>query len=49
MIDKEGIPTTFIRCLVELEDFIKEVWLTLSSLAIRRKNVTFMFLGVMFR
>ena len=38
MIDKEGIPTTFIKCLVELEDFIKEVWLTLSSLARRRQK-----------
>ena len=25
VIDKEGIPTSFIKCLVELEDFIKEV------------------------
>lgn len=27
VIDKEGIPPTFIKCLVELEDFIKEVWI----------------------
>ncbi|XP_028396733.1 eukaryotic translation initiation factor 3 subunit C-like [Dendronephthya gigantea] len=26
VVDKEGIPTTFIKCLVELEDFIKENW-----------------------
>ncbi|XP_046841238.1 eukaryotic translation initiation factor 3 subunit C-like [Xenia sp. Carnegie-2017] len=26
VVDKEGIPTTFIKCLVELENFIKENW-----------------------
>ncbi|CAB3988347.1 eukaryotic translation initiation factor 3 subunit C-like isoform X1 [Paramuricea clavata] len=26
VVDKEGIPTMFIKCLVELEDFIKENW-----------------------
>lgn len=26
VIDKEGIPISFIKCLVELEDFVKENW-----------------------
>ena len=41
VIDKEGIPTMFVKCLVELEDFIKEVWLSvpiISSVPITSVN-----------
>ena len=25
VVDKEGVPPFFVRCLTELEDFVKEV------------------------